>query len=425
MMALTRREFIKTTAATAAGTALWPLLRGAPAVAAPSADLTILTWSHFVPAADDELRRQAEAFSKAKGVTVRVDTIAMGDLPAKLAAEVETQSGHDIVLLMNYSTALFKSQLAPLNEVVVDIRRQYGDLVPFAQEASQGTGGEWSSIPWFYTPAPANVRPDYFKRAGAVLPETWDGLVAAGQKLKAAGHPVGLGFGHHGDSNDWMLALMASYGSSAVDNKGKVAINSPETRRVLDYVRSLYALMPPEVVGWGGADNNQFILSGVGAYTLNPISIYIAAKKDLPDVARNMDHIAPPAGPRGRFATTTIYTLGLWRFSRQQALAKEFLRYLYTPANYKAWIEASGGYNFPLMRQFEVLPVWKKDPKLQVILKFGPWMHMALWPAPPSGKAQQVYDSYIIPDMFARAVRGASNDEAIAWGEEQLRKIWG
>jgi len=424
-MKLTRREFVKTAAATAAGTALWPFLRNASATAAPAADLTVLTWSHFVPAADDELRRQAEAFGRARRVTVRVDTLAMGDLPAKLAAEVETQSGHDIVLLMNYSTALFKSQLVPLNDVVAGVRRQYGDFWPFAREASQDVGGEWFSMPWFYTPAPGNVRVDYFKRAGAPTPDTWDSLLTAAPKLKAIGHPIGLGFGHHGDSNDWLLQCMASFGAMAVDNKGRVVINSPETRRVLDYVRLLYNTMPPEVIGWGGADNNRWILSGVGSYTINPISIYVAAQRDAPEVARNMDHVPPPAGPKGRFSTTTVYTLGVWRFSRQQALAKEFLRYLFAPANYHAWIEASGGYNFPLMREFEVLPVWKKDPKLQVILKFGAWMHMALWPAPPSGKAQQVYDSYIIPDMFARAVRGASNDDAIAWGEAQLRKIWG
>ncbi len=39
-------------------------------------ELTFLSWNRFVPASDDELRKQAEAFGKANNCTVRVDTMA-------------------------------------------------------------------------------------------------------------------------------------------------------------------------------------------------------------------------------------------------------------------------------------------------------------------------------------------------------------
>src|SRR5262249_15037726 len=78
------------------GAVTWLALGKAPAYA-QKRELTFLSWNHFVPAADDELRKQAEAFSKAAGVSVRVDTIAHLQLMAKFAAEAQSQSGHDMI----------------------------------------------------------------------------------------------------------------------------------------------------------------------------------------------------------------------------------------------------------------------------------------------------------------------------------------
>ena len=63
--------------------AAWATLGRAPAFA-QKRELTFLTWNHFVPASDDELRKQAEAFGKQAGCTVRVDTIAHLQLPAEV-----------------------------------------------------------------------------------------------------------------------------------------------------------------------------------------------------------------------------------------------------------------------------------------------------------------------------------------------------
>src|SRR4029434_10133882 len=93
MSKTTRREFLSTVGAAGAVLAL----DRAPAWA-QKRELTLLSFNHFVPASDDELRRQAEVFGKQAGVTVRVDTIAGPQMFAKRAAEVSSQSGHDIIV---------------------------------------------------------------------------------------------------------------------------------------------------------------------------------------------------------------------------------------------------------------------------------------------------------------------------------------
>src|SRR3990172_2045005 len=96
MRARSRRDFLRVASGATAGMASWLALGRAPAFAQKRV-LTFLSWNHFVPASDVELRKQAEAFSKQAGATVRVDTIAHLQLDAKFAAEAQSQSGHDMI----------------------------------------------------------------------------------------------------------------------------------------------------------------------------------------------------------------------------------------------------------------------------------------------------------------------------------------
>src|ERR1700704_1593395 len=102
----TRREFLLSSAVAGAAA----LLDRAPAYA-QKRELTLLSTNHFVPASDDELRRQAEVFGKQAGLTVKVDPIQGLQLPAKRAAEAQSQSGHDLVLLSHADPFLFETSL--------------------------------------------------------------------------------------------------------------------------------------------------------------------------------------------------------------------------------------------------------------------------------------------------------------------------
>src|SRR2546428_10548515 len=95
MRATSRREFLRAASGATAGVASWLALGKAPAFA-QKRELTFLSWNHFVPVSDDELRRQAEAFGKLASCEVRVDTIAHLQMPAKIAAEAQSPSGHGL-----------------------------------------------------------------------------------------------------------------------------------------------------------------------------------------------------------------------------------------------------------------------------------------------------------------------------------------
>src|SRR5712691_7238951 len=120
---VTRRRFLSTTAGTAAGMASWLALGRAPAHA-QKRELTFFSWNHFVPAADDELRKQAEAFGKQASCTVRVDTVAHLQMPAKIAAEAQSQSGHDMFRSAGADAFLYENQLANIDDVAEKVAKQ-------------------------------------------------------------------------------------------------------------------------------------------------------------------------------------------------------------------------------------------------------------------------------------------------------------
>src|SRR5262245_19223979 len=192
MRGTTRREFLLTSAATAAAVAV----DRAPAFA-QKRELNFLSVNHFVPASDDELRRQAEVFGKQSGITVRVDTIAGLQLPAKRAAEAQAQSGHDLVFLSHADPFLFENLLVDLGPLVDSLGKQYGGWYSFAAESAQATSG-WRAVPWFWVAFPATYNMAHYKKAGLEYPRSWDELLKQGKILKKQGNPVGIAISHTG-----------------------------------------------------------------------------------------------------------------------------------------------------------------------------------------------------------------------------------
>ena len=89
-----RRKFLTRSAAATGGLASILATGSAPALGRTH-ELKALVNSHFVPASDEELKRQLAEFGKAEGVKTRLDRVAHIQLPAVLAGEVQGQKGHE------------------------------------------------------------------------------------------------------------------------------------------------------------------------------------------------------------------------------------------------------------------------------------------------------------------------------------------
>jgi multiple sugar transport system substrate-binding protein len=420
MTRTSRRQFLRAAAGTSAGLASWLALGRAPAFA-QKRELTFLSWNHFVPAADDELKKQAEAFGKQANCTVRVDTIAHLQMPAKVAAEAQSQSGHDMYRTAADDPFLYEQQLVDVGDIVEKLGKQGGGWYPFAAEACQ-TGSGWRAVPWFWISFPGTYNQTIFKKAGLEPPKTWDELLKHGKVLKKAGHPVGLPISHCSDAHSSYWSIAWSYGGKVIEADGKTpAINSDQTAQVIEWYKELFKdAMEPEVLSWDDANNNRFILSGKGSWIHNPVSPYAAAVAKKMPIADDLNHHNSPAGPAGTHSAPPILSMGIWKFSKNAELAKEFIQFLMRKQNYDAWITASNAFNHPPLKNLADHPIWARNPKFAMLPKEAEFAHPRGWPAKPSAAVRLLDVNYVMIDMVAKAINGMPTKRAMAWAQDQV-----
>jgi len=416
MTRTTRREFLSAAAVT--GVAL--ALDRAPALA-QKRELTFLSVNHFVPSSDDDLRRQAEAFGKQAGVTVRVDTIAGLQLPAKRAAEAQAQAGHDLVFLSHADPYLFENQLVDVGGLVETLGKQYGGWYPFAAESAQTATG-WKAVPWYWVSFPASYNMAQFRKAAQEPPRTWDDLLKSGKVLKKQGTPVGIAISHTGDANTTFWAILWGFGGKVLEADGKTpAILSDNTARTIEWYKELYKdAMDPEVLSWDDASNNRALIAGKCAWIHNPISAYVAAVREKMPIADDLNHHLTPGGSGGVHNAPGINAVGIWKFSKQVDLAKEFIQFLFRKENYDAFIVAGNAFNMAPLRDLAKHSIWAQNPKFKMLPGEAEHAHARGWPSRPNDAVRRVENNYILPDMVAKAINGMPTKRAMEWARDQV-----
>jgi multiple sugar transport system substrate-binding protein len=420
---ITRRGFLRIGGPALIGVA--GVLGGAPASWA-ARELGILTAVNYAPTSDVKLDELGKRFAKAAGVNVRINHVQSVQMPAKLSSELMARSGHDIMSLEMHYPWLFQPGLVDVSDIAGELARKHGEWYPLLREHAQ-VKGQWLGVPLLFTSFPGSHRIDLFEQVGERPPDTWEDLLRAGRKLKKLGHPVGFAISQTTDSVTTIYSILWCFGAKDVSEDGKtVTINSKETEAAVDYIRALYTdAMDPAVLSWDNASNNQYLNSGVGSWIHNPISHYVVAKEKKMPVAEQTGFHPSPAGPAGRHTVGVPRSLGIWKFSKNVDVAREFLRWFYEPAQYHEWVMSGDNYNHPVWRDMENHPVWDIDPKYKPLRSVIQYSHLYGWPAPADERIQLVTNSYIIPNMVAKAVTNASRPkEAIAWAETEIKRMF-
>ncbi len=403
---------------TAAG-GLW---RPLASLAATPATIRLLAHSSYNPNSDRAIGTLGDVFAAKNGVTFAADFVDQPEEAPKLTAEELAGAGHDIVDLQDTLPTIHKNFLVPLDDIVAEIQREFGPFYPVAKNSGY-VEGHWLSVPWLGNSYLAVYRADYFAEVGERVPGTWTDVLRCATKLKRIGHPVGIAMSQTEDANAFSYPLLLAFGASVADPRGRLTIDSAATRRTLAYVRLLSAQMEPVVYGWDDTGNNDYMLSGRGSYTLNPPSIYLQARDGKLPIARDLRQVQPPAGPVGRFFYVDVHGWGIFKFSRNVAVAKRLIRSMYTAQAQQTFLTLGAGYDMPVLPHFDVAPPYDADPQLRPELHFMPQAHLASYPAPPDARAEKAYQTFVIPNMFARAAHGASDADAIDFAVRALTDI--
>jgi hypothetical protein len=163
---------------------------------------------------------------------------------------------------------------------------------------------------------------------------------------------------------------------------------------------------------------------GKAGWIHNPVSAYIVAKQMKLPTADTINHHRTPGGPAGRHETDVPRHIGIWKFSKNAEPGKEFIRYLLGKREvYDEFIMSADAFNLPVYEKLQDHPVLKTDPKYAGLKAEGVQYHCYGWPAPPSDKVQLITNSFIMPNMIAKAVTGTPTKDAIVWAENEMKKV--
>ena len=424
-----RRHFLKASggaAMAAAGIEGVLAARRAPA-RAQGASLHFLQWSHFIPAADQLFEAQAREFGKQAGAEIKIERINQNDIQARVTAAIQSGAGPDIIIIANNHPHLYENSLVDVSDVAEEIGGKQGGWYDYAK-VNVFAGGRWIGVPQFIISWAVTYREDWFKEAGLEYPKTWDDFRKVGRAMKAKGRPFGQAFGHSvNDPNNWCYPLMWMWGGLEVDRDGRtVALNSKATVDALKFNTVLWKECFDEGgLAWDDSNNNRAFLSQEISLTGNAPSIYVAARKQFPDVYRGTNHGHYPPGPAGRFYWLPAYSSCVMKYSKNQKLAKDFIRYYMDRAQYDKYFEVMDTFGIPGTRVYRDQPLWKKDPKTAVFPETLQYARQVGHAGPPGRKATEALSKFVIVDMFAKSIQGMKPEDAVAWASGELVRIYG
>lgn len=428
---LSRRDFLRLTgAASAAGALSLSGLNTFP-VFAQDADISLLTWGHFISSQNSLLQSLSNSWATEAGVSVEINFGGFPQLADTLATAAATGAGPDIMMMLYARPHQFAEALVDVSDICEEIGEANGGWYDVARQTCV-VDGVWRAMPWYFAAHGMVYRQDLFAEAGVEeFPDTWEGLLEAGAAIKSAGlPPLGFSVGRaDGDGNNFCFGVLWSFGASVTDEEGAISLDTPETRQALEFVQQFYNdAMDPNVITWDDGANNQAYLAGEVSCTNNASSILWAGRRNGIDFMETTSHAPYPSGPAGRLNLVQTHSMGILNYAENVDAAKEYLRFLNSQ---EAWLPLgvdSFAFNSPMFRSLEDNPAmpWNFDPALAAFKGLGESGRMFGFPGTPSAAASEVASTFVITDMFGSVCAGAASiDEAIETAISQVEDIYG
>lgn len=428
-----RRDFIRLAAAAAS---VGPFFNFSHRVFPGTKTLKIAKWGHFLPEYDAWFGMEwAKQWGEKNNTEVIVDNIPIENIHAEAAAEVAAGKGHDL-FMFPWPPAEFHRSAIDHTEIYQNASFKYGSIpqISFKSTFSPKTKTHFAFCD-FWIPAPLHYYQDFWAEANMPLgPVTYGSLHSGGQRIRAKlGIPCGLALSPTLEGNVTLHTLLYAFRVQILDAQGNVALNKNAfTVNALNYVKTLNQdAGTPEEFSWGPAGNVQAMLARKTTCSTNAISLLRAAERQSPEFAKKI-HLQPPLlGPYGVTALPHITNCSaVWKFAANQEGAKQFLVDMIDSS--KAGFEKSLSCNFPAYPKTvpNLVVRLDKDSQADPPNKYyqlkdalhwtpnlgAPWLANPAW--------MEVFNSFVVPRMFASVVQGnLAPEDAAAAAQKEVTDI--
>jgi multiple sugar transport system substrate-binding protein len=380
-------------------------------------DLTIIQWIHFVPAYDDWFDNTwVKQWEQKNDVQVTVDHINNTLLDTRAAAEVAAQSGHDLFMNL-HPMAAYEDQVINHASIIQEIQRKVGKYGALARASTYNPKTKkFFAVSDNYVPDPVVWRHDLWNSVGEA-PATWDHVRRAAPKLKAIGHPIGIGQSTGDlDSNMALIGFSMCFGSFIQTVHNRPALKSKNTVDAVKFMADIYKTGEvADIFAWNPASNNNFLYSGVGSLILNAISATRTPEDQHLPFSDNLWIWPIPKGPNGRLGLEHVMSCySIWKFAKNQQNAQQFLADLCVAG--KQATLASKLYNFPSfpgafpfnqIRKAAAADTHKPLGKYTILTTIAEkYTHNIGYPGTTNAALDEVFSKYLIPQMFAQVSQG-------------------
>jgi len=351
-----------------------PVATAAPATAVPTpsvpkADLVLGSWR--VDDADAWAKILAEFNKQYPSITVKFDPTNPPDYNATLQTQLTTGTGPDLFFVRSFEVGrgLFSSgYIASLKDLPgINDAFDTATLAPWASDS-----GEPFAVPIAAVSNGIFYNQDMFTAQGIAIPTTWEDLMAAAKKLKAAGiTPFSNGLKDEWDINEvvWMGLLPSVIGGLDGRNaylNGDRCFNDADMVASFQEIADLKPYLPNGFSAIGVNDAENLFIQGKAAMMFDgswSTKIYEQAN---PSFKWGVFQIPGPAG-KDLYETFHIdAAIGMNSATKNPEAAKIFLQWLETKSFNDAFANNVPGF-FPMSKT----PTTITDPIAAAFLTFN------------------------------------------------------
>ena len=439
---LTRRDLLKKGAVGAA--TVGAAGAGAPfAFAGPhkytgrwlSGNLTAITWVHFVPSYDAWFDPWAKAWGEQNDVQVTIEHINNTLLDTRAAAEVAAQQGHDLFFNL-HPMAAYETQVINHAPIINAVQRKLGPYMDIAKRSTYNPKTKkYFAVSDSYVPDPVVWRHDLWNGIGEA-PYTWDHVRKAAPKLKALGHPIGIGQSSNDlDSNMALSAFLMCFGSFIQHENNRPWLDTKKTVAAVKFMAEIYKTgEDPSIFAWNPASNNNDLYSGHASLILNAISATRTPEALNLPFSDDLWIWPIPIGPHGRLGLEHLMGCwSIWKFAQNRDNAEKFLTDLLLQA--KTATIQSQLYNFPTfakafpfkaIRKVAAADTHKPRGKYTILTTIAEkYTHNIGYPGTVNAAVDEILTTSLIPQMFAQVSQGKlSAEDSVRQTKAQFAQIY-
>ena len=421
-----RRDFLRLTAgaaalAAASGCSGKSSGSAGNAATAAKAKLRILQWNHFIAGYDQWFDGFAARWGEEHDTDVTVDHINVDDLRLRASGEVSSGRGHDLLNLFGSPAGLWEEEVIDHKDIVAEIEAKVGSMLPaIARGVHNLKTKKFVGVSDGWAPQVVNYRTDLWPSQEGPSPDSWESILRAAPRLKSAGTPVGIGLSPNIDPQSTAFSLLFAFGASLQDEAGTLRLATPAAVEAVKFATSLYRSgMSEDALSWDNAADNRYLATGKGSLIIDPVSAIRATEKEDPDLAAKIALAPPPAGPAGRPGHTgVVSTYVIWKFAENPSGASRFL--VDFVLAYREAFLRSELYNMPAfpgsVRDLSSLLAADSPArpagKYNLLAEAGTWTTNPGHPGFDNAAVAEVFNEYIIANMFTAAARGEMSAEA-------------